>query len=86
MNLYNYDLFVNNVEELQEGQEIELQVRDLTPGKSKYCYKWVKARVSSDSDAYSDKLLIRFGRGQAHDRAYSIKVLGEINKFPEKYL
>ena len=84
--MYNYDIFVKSLDELVEGEEVELQVRDLTPGTHKYCYKWVKARVSSSADTYAQKLLIRFGRGQAHDKPYSIQVSGEINKIPAKYL
>lgn len=86
MNLFNYDIFVNSLDELQEGQEVELQVRDLTPGIHKYCYKWVIARVSSNADTYPQKLQIRFGRGQAYEKAYSIQVSGEVTKFPAKYL
>lgn len=86
MTLFNYDIFVNSLDELQEGAELELQVRDLTPGIHKYAYKWVKARVSAKADTYPQKLLIRFGRGQAYERPYSIEVYGEINKFPAKYL
>lgn len=84
--MFNYDIFINNLDELPEGQEMELQVRDLTPGTHKYSYKWVKAFVSANPETYSEKLQIRFGRGQAHNMPYSIKVTGEVNKFPEKYL
>lgn len=84
--MFNYDIFVNNLDELKEEEEMELQVRDLTPGIHKYGYKWVKARVSSNPDTYPQKLLIRFGRGQAYENPYSIQVSGEVNKFPAKYL
>lgn len=84
--MFNYDIFVNSLDELQEGQELELQVRDLTPGIHKYVYKWVKAQVSSNAETYPQKLQIRFGRGQAYEMPYSIQVSGEISKFPVKYL
>ena len=84
--MFNYDIFVNNLEDLPEGQEMELEVRDLTPGIHKYEYRWVKAQVSSNADTYPQKLLIRFGRGQAYEKAYSIQVSGEFNKIPAKYL
>ena len=84
--MFKYDTFVNSLEQLPEGQEIELQVRDLTPGIHKYCYKWVHALVSPNSDVYPEKLLIRFGRGQLYERPYSIEVVGEVNKIPSKYL
>lgn len=84
--MYKYDIFVNSLAEVPEGTELELQVRDLTPGTHKYSQKWVKALVSADADTYPEKLLIRFGRGQRHNQPYSIKVLSEINKIPEKFL
>lgn len=84
--MFNYDIFVNSLDELPEGQELELQVRDLTPGIHKYAYKWVKAHVSANPDTYPQKLQIRFGRGQAYEKPYSIQVSGEVNKFPAKYL
>ena len=84
--MFNYDIFVNNLEDLPENQELEIEVRDLTPGIHKYCFKWVKAHVSADAEKYPQKLQIRFGRGQAYEKPYSIQVSGEVNKFPEKYL
>ena len=84
--MFKYDVFVNSLDQLPEGKELEFQVRDLTPGIHRYSQKWVKCLVSPDADAYSEKLMIRFGQGQPHDKPYSIKVLGEINKIPEKFL
>lgn len=84
--MYKYDIFVGSLAELPEGIELEFQVRNLTPGIYKYTQKWVKAFVSQDPEAYPEKLLIRFGRGQEHNQPYSIKVLGEINKIPERFL
>ena len=84
--MFNYDIFVNELDELLEDQEMEFEVRDLAPGIHKYAFKWVKARVSANPDTYPQKLLIRFGRGQAYEKAYSIQVSGEITKIPEKYL
>jgi phenylphosphate carboxylase gamma subunit len=84
--LYKYDIFIDSLAEVPEGTELEFQVRDLTPGIHKYCQKWVRALVSTDPNAYPEKLLIRFGRGQEHNQPYSIKVISEINKIPEKFL
>lgn len=84
--MYKYDIFIDSLAEVPEGTELEFQVRDLTPGIHKYCQKWVRALVSTDPDAYPEKLLIRFGRGQEHNQPYSIKVLSEINKIPAKFL
>ncbi len=84
--MYKYDIFIDSLAEVPEGTELEFQVRDLTPGIHKYCQKWVRALVSTDPNAYPEKLLIRFGRGQEHNQPYSIKVISEINKIPEKFL
>lgn len=84
--MYKYDVFVDSLAELPEGTELEFQVRNLTPGIYKYTQKWVKALVSADPDAYPEKLLIRFGRGQEHDQPYSIQIIGEIDKIPSKWL
>lgn len=81
-----YDTFVNSLEDIPESKELELLVRDLTPGIHKYCYKCVKAYVSPVAAKFPDELQIRFGRGQAYEKPYSIQVLGEITKIPEKYL
>jgi len=83
--LYRYDVFINKLTDLVEGKEIELSLRDLTPGKHKYCYRNVVALVSADPEAYEDKLLVRFGRGQAHQRPYSIKIVKDMEKIPERW-
>jgi len=81
----NYDVFVNKLADLIEGQEMELSLRDLTPGTHKYCYRNVLAKASSDPEMFEDKLLIRFGRGQACARPYSIKILRDMEKIPEQW-
>ncbi|MDT3701420.1 MAG: phenylphosphate carboxylase subunit gamma [Thermincola sp.] len=81
-----YDVYVTNLNQLPEGQELQIQVRDLTPGTHKYSQKWVKCLVSPDAAAYPEKLMIRFGQGQPNDQPYSIKVIEEINKIPLKFL
>lgn len=81
-----YDIYANSLDLLPEGKELEFQVRDLTPGIHRYSQKWVKCLVSSDANAYSEKLMIRDGQGRIYDKTYSIKVLEEINKIPSKFL
>lgn len=81
-----YDVYANSLDELPEGKELELQIRDLTPGIHRYSQKWVKVLVSPDANAYPEKLLIRDGQGKTYEKPYSIKVLEEINKIPAKYL
>ncbi len=80
-----YDTFVSSLSDLPEDREVVISVRDLTPGIYKYTHKYVKARVSSSPDRFPDKLAIRFGRGQLYDGRYSIQVLEELRRIPEKY-
>ncbi len=74
-----YDTFVLvALSDLVEGKEIELNIRDLTPGPRKYEGKLVKAMVSSSPTQFSDRLWIRFNRGWRHPEPWSIKILEEI--------
>lgn len=84
--MIKYDIFVESLQELTEGEEITVPVRDLTPGTHKYSYKYVRALVSADSGRYPEGLLIRFGRGQEYAKPYSIKVLEFVERIPAKYL
>lgn len=81
-----YDTFVDSLADLSEQQEITLSIRGLSPGRHKYCYKCVRALVSSDPGLYPDQLQIRFSRGQLHSQTYSLKILEEVPRIPAKYL
>ncbi len=81
-----YDSFINALSDLNEGGENLILVRKLTPGQDKYVYRQVRAMVSSDLNKYDDALLLRFGRGQEHPNLWSIKVLSEVPRIPERYL
>ena len=81
-----WEVFVDKLSELNSDEAIELTVRTLNDGKAKYTYKRVNAQVSSDADRYDDQLQVRFGRGQLSDKKFSIAILGEIERFPAKYL
>lgn len=81
-----YDTFVlKSLSELVEGKELELLIRDLTPGPRKYEGKFVKAIVSSSADEFSDRLWIRFQKGQLHPQPWSIKIIEEISKIPPEW-
>ncbi|UCG07425.1 MAG: phenylphosphate carboxylase subunit gamma [Desulfobacterales bacterium] len=57
-----YDTFVlTDISKIDDGEEKELILRDLTPGKNKYKQILVSAIVSKDVDKYSDILWIRSG-------------------------
>ncbi|GAB4273010.1 MAG: hypothetical protein Kow0092_28240 [Deferrisomatales bacterium] len=63
----------------------EMTIRDLTPGRAKYCCKVVRARISDDPDKYPDRLWPRLGRGQWVGRPWSIEVVEFVNKIPEAW-
>jgi hypothetical protein len=79
-----YDTFIlTDLALLQEDQEMELIVRELTPPDIKYKYRgaYVSAMVSKSESKYPDRLWIRLGRGQLQEKPWSIKILKELNKF-----
>lgn len=84
MNLW--EVFVTDMSELVEDEELELTVRTLNPGIHKYTYKRVKAQIDSSLDAFADRLQVRFGRGQLSKKQFAINVTGEVQRFPDKYL
>jgi phenylphosphate carboxylase gamma subunit len=69
-----------------EEQEMELIVRDLTPGDRRYKYRsaYVTALVSKSEAKYPDRLWIRLGKGQLQEKPWSIKILKEVNKIPKE--
>lgn len=81
-----WEVYVNDVRELAEDAEIELTIRTLNPGIHKFTYKRVRAQLSSDLKKHADQLQVRLGRGQLSPSRFSIKVLGEIQRMPAKYL
>lgn len=81
-----WEVYVNDVKELAEDAEIELTIRTLNAGIHKYTYKRVRAQLSSDLKKHADQLQVRLGRGQLSPSRFSIKVLGEIQRMPAKYL
>lgn len=83
--MFHYDVFIEKLTDLPDGQEVKLAIRDLAPGIHKYCYSNVKALVSPDAGKYEHQLQVRFGRGQTHPVPYSIKVLEQVETIPERW-
>ena len=81
-----WEVFVMDVAELAEGQDLELTIRTLNAGLHKNTYKRVKAQVSADLKKFPDQLQVRLGRGQMSKSKFSIKVLGDVQRMPAKYL
>ncbi|MEZ5615372.1 MAG: phenylphosphate carboxylase subunit gamma [Rhodocyclaceae bacterium] len=81
-----WEVYVNDVKELTEDAEIELTIRTLNAGIHKYTYKRVNCQISADLKKHADQLQVRLGRGQLSNAKFSIKVLGEVQRMPAKYL
>ena len=81
-----YDTFIlTDLEEAVFDVEQDLTIRDLTPGRAKYCCKCVRARISSDPAKYPDRLWPRLGRGQWVGKPWSIEVVAFVDKIPEAW-
>ena len=87
MTIKEYDTFIlKDLASVPEEQEMELIVRDLTPGDRRYKYRsaYVTALVSKSEGKYPDRLWIRLGKGQLQEKPWSIKILKEVNKIPKE--
>jgi hypothetical protein len=81
-----YDTFIlTDLDEAVLDTVQEMTIRDLTPGRAKYCCKSVKARMSNDPDKYPHRLWPRLGRGQWVGKPWSIEVLEFVDKIPEEW-
>lgn len=80
-----WEVFVMDLGELAEGQDLELTIRTLDPGIHKYTYRRARVRVSQRLDELPDSLQVRFGRGQLAPQRFSIRVLEEVQRLPAKY-
>lgn len=81
-----WEVFVSDLKELAEDRELELTLRTLNPGIHKFTYQRVKCQLSSDLAKHVDQLQVRLGRGQLSPSRFSIRVLGEVQRMPAKYL
>jgi len=79
-----YLTFVSSLEGLPENQEIQLVIRDLTPGPQKYDARYVKAIVSSSPEKLSDNdiLWVRSQVGVLYPEPWYIKIIIEIGEYP----
>ncbi len=79
-----YLTFVGKLEDLTQGKEIELLVKDLTPGRRKYDARYVRAIVGDDPKGLpeSDVLWIRGFVGVLYPKPWAIKVVREVGEFP----
>ena len=71
-----YDTFVDDLSQLKEGEEIELQIRDLAT----YETKKVKVIIASSQEKLpgADILWLRFTRGLLREDPWAIKIIEEL--------
>jgi hypothetical protein len=74
---------VHTLDDLPDGGETELFIRDLTPGPRKYDARHVRAKVASSQDRLpeGDILRIRSLVGVMFPQTWYIKVLEEIDDY-----
>lgn len=77
-----YDTFVKDKGSLELNSEVELIVRDLTPGPRKYEARVVKAKVSREAAAESDRLWLRYPTGMRDSQPLGIKIISELGEGP----
>lgn len=81
-----YDTFVETLDELPQGKEVALAIRDLTPGPRKYDSSYVRAIVSSNPQDLpdGDTLWIRLQLGTKQTQPWAIKVLETLGEYMPK--
>jgi hypothetical protein len=76
-----YDTYTDSMENLTDGAEIELVLRNLNPGRYKYENKRVKAIIFKSLDKLpdADRLWIRSTMGELYPEPWAIKILAEFS-------
>jgi hypothetical protein len=76
-----YSTTVNRFNDLPDGGEIELLIRDLTPGPRKYDARKVLAKVGSSADKIpdGDVLWLRSMVGNKLEKPWTIKILRQLD-------
>lgn len=78
-----YVTWLMSGDELPEGREIEITIRDLTRGQHKYIGRNVRAVVSSSPNKLpgADVLWVRSGTGILRSQPWAIKVIADLGEF-----
>jgi hypothetical protein len=77
-----YVTFITNLDDLTEGRELQLTIRDLTPGPRKYDARVVKARLSHSTGkpAEGDTLWVRSWTGALYPQPWSMVITEEVGE------
>lgn len=78
-----FDTFVESIQDLPEGQEYQLVIRDLTSGPRKYEARYVRALVFStpERSLEADILWLRLSMGNLHPKPMGIKIVEQLGEF-----
>lgn len=78
-----YLAFVRNPQEIPEQQEVEIVIKDLTPGRSKYDTRRVRAILSQFPEklAGADTLWLRSLLGAPYPGPWAIKIVRELEAY-----
>ncbi len=80
-----YVTFVRSFQGLPEGKELELTVRDLSPGPRKYNARVVKAILSRSPEKMpGDVLWLRSWTGFLHPHPWAIRIVQELGECLDK--
>lgn len=76
-------IFVTSIDDMIDGREGVLTIRDLTPGQKKYNAKVVRAKVSRKPEtlAGADVLWIRSWNGSLYPEPWAIKIIEETGDY-----
>ncbi len=76
-------IFVPGIEDLIEGKETIVTIRDLSPGRKKYNAKVVKAILSRNPEEFpeADILWVRSWIGTLYQRPWAIKIIEEAGDY-----
>ena len=76
-------IFVSNEDDLIEGRESVLTIRDLSSGQKKYNAKVVRAEVSHKPETFAraDVLWVRSWNGSLYPQPWAIRIIEEAGDY-----
>jgi hypothetical protein len=80
-----WSIHVDKLADLNPGQEVELIIKDLTPGVRKYESQRVLGVVSKSETGQGDRLRVLGRTGVPYPEAYWIRILEERRLVPTKF-
>ena len=78
-----YQAFILDLSQVTEGVEVELNIKDLTPGPRKYDSRLVKAMLFSSPEQLpeGDIVWLRSPSGFRHPKPWAMKVTQELGEY-----